>query len=285
MSPARTGVVPGRRRHVRRSFRHGAAQFSARRAARRGWRDPSRRNIERQPPIAGIFLRLRAHERPDFDEAGKLFFTLRAASRRQIGDQSVLMFAAREDLVDRASTPRAERNDWVSRTCAKASASRKGALEARRISSNICGAAPWNEKIDCFSSPTAKNVRRAALLPAPPRNRRPARSRIFHCAALVSCASSTRTWSTPGSSLYSTQAASERSSKAKVRDKIVEIEDVRAPPSSPHSAGRWRRPAAPARASARASQRLCVRRAAPRDALAPRKAQPRSRGALRRAPW
>ena len=30
----------------------------------------------------------------------------------------------------------------------------------RRIASNSRGAAPWNEKIDCFSSPTAKIVRR-----------------------------------------------------------------------------------------------------------------------------
>ena len=27
------------------------------------------------------------------------------------------------------------------------------------MASNIVGAAPWNEKIDCFSSPTAKKVR------------------------------------------------------------------------------------------------------------------------------
>ena len=32
-------------------------------------------------------------------------------------------------------------------------------LEVRRISANARGAAPWNEKIDCFSSPTAKIVR------------------------------------------------------------------------------------------------------------------------------
>ena len=45
---------------------------------------------------------------------------------------------------------------------------RAGVAKKRRIASNRCGAAPWNEKIDCFSSPTAKKrARRAA-----PRRRR-----------------------------------------------------------------------------------------------------------------
>ena len=68
----------------------------------------------------------------------------------------------------------------------------RGAPKSRRISSNICGAAPWNEKIDCFSSPTAKNsARPTRARPAPTADspvRRFERSR--HCAALVSCASS-----------------------------------------------------------------------------------------------
>ena len=36
----------------------------------------------------------------------------------------------------------------------------QGVVNSRRMASNSRGAAPWNEKIDCFSSPTAKIVRR-----------------------------------------------------------------------------------------------------------------------------
>ena len=66
-----------------------------------------------------------------------------------------------------ASTPArtigAERNDTDSGTSAKASpASSWRRCSRRRIAENMCGAAPWNEKIDCFSSPTAKTVRGAA---------------------------------------------------------------------------------------------------------------------------
>ena len=38
------------------------------------------------------------------------------------------------------------------------------------MASNSRGAAPWNEKIDCFSSPTAKIVRLTARAPAPAKN-------------------------------------------------------------------------------------------------------------------
>ena len=38
------------------------------------------------------------------------------------------------------------------------------------MASNSRGAAPWNEKIDCFSSPTAKIVRLTVRAPAPAKN-------------------------------------------------------------------------------------------------------------------
>ena len=45
------------------------------------------------------------------------------------------------------------------------------AWKSSRIAANASGAAPWNEKIDCFSSPTAKIERRAGRArPAPAEN-------------------------------------------------------------------------------------------------------------------
>ena len=38
---------------------------------------------------------------------------------------------------------------------------------APRMRANSAGAAPWKEKIDCFSSPTAKMVRRPTRAPTP----------------------------------------------------------------------------------------------------------------------
>ena len=72
---------------------------------------------------------------------------------------------------------------------------------SRRISSKARGAAPWNEKIDCFSSPTANTVR-CALARAPPGvNSETMVRTMLHCLGLVSCASSISTWSMPRSSL------------------------------------------------------------------------------------
>ena len=68
--------------------------------------------------------------------------------------------------------------------------------------SNSRGAAPWNEKIDCFSSPTANTVRiTPSRAPAPEVNSEMICATMSHCRGLVSCASSISTWSTPRSSL------------------------------------------------------------------------------------
>ncbi len=70
------------------------------------------------------------------------------------------MFGVREDPSTIVSTAGTERNEVFSITCSKASPPlRNDAAKRVRISWNICGAAPWKEKIDCFSSPTAKKVR------------------------------------------------------------------------------------------------------------------------------
>ena len=105
-----------------------------------------------------------------------------------------------------ASTPLrtfgAERNETDSGTAAKASrASSWRRASRRRIAENICGAAPWKEKIDCFSSPTAKRVRWAPRAPSPERNSSLSLARIAHCAGEVSCASSTSRCSSEASSL------------------------------------------------------------------------------------
>ncbi len=72
----------------------------------------------------------------------------------------------------------------------------------RFLSSKAFGAAPWKEKIDCFSSPTAKIVRSTVLrAPAPAVNSDTNFVMMSHCAGLVSCASSIRMWSMPRSSL------------------------------------------------------------------------------------
>jgi len=59
----------------------------------------------------------------------------------------------------------------------------------RRRSANSRGAAPWNEKIDCFSSPTAKIVRvMPSRAPAPEVNSEMICATMSHCRGLVSCA-------------------------------------------------------------------------------------------------
>ena len=73
--------------------------------------------------------------------------------------------------------------------------------KARRIASNSRGAAPWNEKIDCFSSPTAKIVRLTVARARAGEELVGQRRMISHCFGLVSCASSISTWSMPRSSL------------------------------------------------------------------------------------
>ena len=72
---------------------------------------------------------------------------------------------------------------------------------SRRISSNARGAAPWNEKIDCFSSPTANTVRLTFGRAPPGGIPRRWCAMISHCSGPVSCASSISTWSMPTSSL------------------------------------------------------------------------------------
>ena len=78
---------------------------------------------------------------------------------------------------------------------------RQSVVKMLRMASNSRGAAPWNEKIDCFSSPTAKMVRWIARAPAPAKNSAVSSRMISHCFGLVSCASSISTWSMPWSSL------------------------------------------------------------------------------------
>ena len=72
---------------------------------------------------------------------------------------------------------------------------------------NSSGAAPWNPKIDCFSSPTANIVRSVSRAAAPAKNSPVIARTIAHWSALLSWASSIRTWSIPPSSLNSTQGA------------------------------------------------------------------------------
>ena len=86
--------------------------------------------------------------------------------------------------------------------------------------SSRCGAAPWNEKIDCFSSPTMNTVRcsRRSRPSSPAKNSATRAVMIDHWSGEVSCASSIRMCSTPPSSLNSTQAADGRSDRsARVR--------------------------------------------------------------------
>ena len=88
-----------------------------------------------------------------------------------------------------------ERNECLNETDSNARSARLNRVSSpRRRASNSRGAAPWNEKIDCFSSPTAKIVRRTpSRAPAPAVNSAMMRSTMSHCRGLVSCASSIST--------------------------------------------------------------------------------------------
>ena len=67
-------------------------------------------------------------------------------------------------------------------------------FSSHRRASNSRGAAPWNEKIDCFSSPTANMVRiTPSRAPAPEVNSEMMCAMMSHCRGLVSCASSIST--------------------------------------------------------------------------------------------
>ena len=122
----------------------------------------------------------------------------------------------------------------------------------------LAGSAPWKPKIDCLrrrprrSCAACRRARRAR------RRNPPVSARtISHCSGLVSCASSTSTWSIRRSSLYAPTARRRRARAAQRRgDQIVEIDrPSRSLASSPASAKR--RPSDSARSCAR------PRRAAP----------------------
>ncbi len=109
-----------------------------------------------------------------------------------------------EHVVDRMQDRRARAERIGERRPDRTSARRPRTClrSARRRRSNSRGAAPWNEKIDCFSSPTANTVRfTPSRAPAPEVNSEMICATMSHCRGLVSCASSISTWSTPRSSL------------------------------------------------------------------------------------
>ena len=116
-----------------------------------------------------------------------------------VGRQPAIGFAAvRTPCRPRRARFGPERNEWRNGTyCKSRSIAAQSVAKVRRIASNSRGAAPWNEKIDCFSSPTAKIVRLTARAPAPAKNSAVSSRTISHCFGLVSCASSISTWSMP----------------------------------------------------------------------------------------
>ena len=82
--------------------------------------------------------------------------------RRSASDESPRMrLRPCEHGIDRVEHVRAERNECLKLHVSATAARRpcKAGRSAAACSSNSRGAAPWNEKIDCFSSPTAKIVR------------------------------------------------------------------------------------------------------------------------------
>jgi hypothetical protein len=109
--------------------------------------------------------------------------------------ESPLCACGRANTVSTASSRVApERNEWRNGMyCSSCSMPRQSRSKVRRMPSNSRGAAPWNEKIDCFSSPTANTVRVTARAPAPTKNSPVNASMIRHCRGLVSCASSIST--------------------------------------------------------------------------------------------
>ena len=119
--------------------------------------------VERRVPAFDLAPFGGRDQRPDFDQPGR---GVRAAIRaRECRLSSVVTLTktsrAREHLIDRAEHVLARAERMVEPQIAPAQLGRVElrARTARRISSNAFGAAPWNEKIDCFSSPTANIVR------------------------------------------------------------------------------------------------------------------------------
>ncbi len=120
-----------------------------------------------------------------------------------------------------ARTAGAERKEKLSGTGLNGSpASRWRFSNSRLISANFSGAAPWNENIDCFSSPTAKTVRRRERAPAPAKNSAVNAATMRHCSADVSCASSMSRWSRPLSSFRMHPCGAGRVQPARARSAI-----------------------------------------------------------------
>ena len=79
------------------------------------------------------------------------------------------------------SAGRSGRNSPASRPRIPFRCPRRAPRKCWRISAKASGAAPWNEKIDCFSSPTAKIVRLIFSRAPPPANSETSVLMMSHC--------------------------------------------------------------------------------------------------------
>ena len=154
--------APVRCRPARRSIQLRTCAAMRRASLTRGLVSLAVSNGASQPSISRSLVRLRPAAQISTRPGGA---SGSADVRRNPSRRSVTLaesLPAAEHCIDRAE--HARRRNGTNAELDVARSRDPAVLDARaskcrRISANSRGAAPWNEKIDCFSSPTAKIVR------------------------------------------------------------------------------------------------------------------------------
>ena len=145
----------------------------------------------------------RADQRPELDPAGLVACGCAGGSPRPARRRRCAASSSPNTQSTASSTAGVERKETVRSTGTKSLLGDADAVRrTSRASPRACaGSARWKPKIDCLVSPTAKIVRSRSTAPSPTKNSSVRRRITSHWSGLVSCASSTSTWSMPPSSL------------------------------------------------------------------------------------